>query len=112
MTDLSMELDTAQEVNDLLHGTSWPGQGEIEAEAEDEMAALEAEMAAAEAVSAPAQARSAAATASSTTAGASGVNLALATALPSAPAHTVASTQPTAHNTVDDELAALEAEMA
>ena len=121
MTDLEMELDTAQGVNDVLHGTSLPGQDEIDAEAEDELAAMEAEMAAAEgavsAAPAPAAATtvSAAATAASagaaTTATTGSIGVSAATALPSAPVHAVSSGT-AGRDEVDDELAALEAEMA
>jgi len=119
MTDLSMELDTAQEVNDVLHGTSLPGQDEIDAEAEDELAAMEAEMAAEASSAAPAQAvagsvantrvATTGAATSASTAGA--IGQAAAAAMPSAPVHSVTPSTP-ARDQVDDELAALEAEMA
>lgn len=120
MTDLTMELDTAQEVNDLLHGTTLPGQDEIDAEAEDELAAMEAEMAAEAGASSAAKAQtatvaasaSAASTRSTTTAaGAGSIGVTAASTLPSAPVHSVTADTP-ARDSVDDELAALEAEMA
>ena len=119
MTDLSMELDTAQEVNDVLHGTSLPGQDEIDAEAEDELAAMEAEMAAEASTAAPAQAVAGsvantrvATTGTATSASTAGtIGQAAAAAMPSAPVHSVTPSTP-ARDQVDDELAALEAEMA
>lgn len=120
MTDLSMELDTAQEVNDLLHGTTLPGQDEIDAEAEDELAAMEAEMAAeagavsaapAAAVPSTAAATATAASSAGTTTHTGSIGVSAASALPSAPVHAVSTGTP-ARDSVDDELAALEAEMA
>lgn len=132
MTDAQMEMDRAQEASDLLMGTTLAGEDVMEAQAEDDLAALEAEMAQEQAAAgggvatgttaAPVATTTGAGTTSTHTAASPApataatpapapapaeVSAAAAAALPSAPSHTV-----TTEEQVDAELAALQAEMA
>ena len=118
VTDASLAMEEAQDATDVLTGTTLAGEDMFDAQADEEMAALEAELAAETAASASAAPAPAAQTTGGTPAvaapapAATGVTAAAAAALPQAPTHTLGSGGTVTEAAVDAELAALEAEMA